>query len=422
MYAVSTLPYLYHLVTGQWPFILRELHEKYGSAVRFTSNDVSFITPSAWQKIYGYKKGGQPTFDKDRRLYRGSLTGADNILVADDADHSKMRRQLAHAFSEKALRGQEDFLKKYVDLLIMRLKAESAEGRSVDLVRWYNFMTFDVLGDLAFGESFGGLESGGYHPWVAMIFGGFKLATYNQALKRLPQIAPLLRPLLPKALLKNMQEHFQMSFSKARSRAESGQTDRKDFLSYILAAEDDKGMTSDEMGENSNVLIVAGSETTATLLSGTTFWLLKNPETYAKLTHEIRSTFRNEEDITMVSVNKCRYLLAVLNEGLRIYPPVPSGLGRICPEGGDIVDGYGVPEKVGASCPCKFRGPKTLADIGTQTVVSVPHWAAYHSTRNWIDPDGFHPERWLDEPRFAHDVKDVLQPFSFGPRACLGKK
>jgi cytochrome P450 len=257
-----------------------------------------------------------------------------------------MRRLLAHAFSERALRGQEDIMKRYMDLLITKLRGHASKGEAVDLVKWYNFTTFDIIGNLSFGEDFGCLDSGGYHPWVAMIFGSFKLSNYNQAIKRLPRLAPLLRYLLPQSLLKNQREHMQLSFEKAKQRAESGYAEREDFMSYILRHNDEKGMSADEIGENSNVLIVAGSETTATLLSGVTYFLLKEPRIYQKLAQEVRSAFENEDDITILNVNKLQYLLATLNEALRMYPPIPSGLPRIVPKGGEHVDGYWFPENV----------------------------------------------------------------------------
>jgi cytochrome P450 len=230
LYAISSLPFINRLIRGQWPFILKNLHDKYGPVVRFTQNDVSFVSSSAWKDIYGHKKAGQLSFDKDKRLYRGSP----GILVSDDADHSRIRRLLAHAFSEKALRGQEDIMKHYIALLITKLKNEATEGNTVDMVNWYNFTTFDLIGDLAFGESFGCLESGGYHPWVAMIFGGFRLANYNQALKRLPRLAPFVSWLIPQKLLRHQREHMTLSFEKAKKRAETGGPDRQDFMSYMV--------------------------------------------------------------------------------------------------------------------------------------------------------------------------------------------
>jgi cytochrome P450 len=54
--------------------------------------------------------------------------------------------------------------------------------------------------------------------------------------------------------------------------------------------------------------------------------------------------------------------------------------------------------------------------------VAVWHWATYHSAHNFTDPFGFHPERFLHDPKFASDKLDIVQPFSVGPRNCIGRK
>jgi cytochrome P450 len=58
----------------------------------------------------------------------------------------------------------------------------------------------------------------------------------------------------------------------------------------------------------------------------------------------------------------------------------------------------------------------------TQTAVGIPQWASYQSERNFRNHGQFVPERWLGDPDYAHDVREVLQPFSVGPRNCIGKK
>jgi cytochrome P450 len=93
-------------------------------------------------------------------------------------------------------------------------------------------------------------------------------------------------------------------------------------------------------------LIIGGSETTASLLSGVTYLLLRNPESYEKLKDEIRSTFRTQEDINMASVNRLTYMLACLDEALRMYPPIANGLPRVTPKGGATVMGQYIPEGV----------------------------------------------------------------------------
>lgn len=107
-----------------------------------------------------------------------------------------------------------------------------------------------------------------------------------------------------------------------------------------------QGLLFEELSSNAGLLIVAGSETTATLLSGATFFLTSNPTALRRLTEEVRSTFKRKEDITLRSVQSLPYMLACLNESLRQYPPVATGLPRRAPPGGAAIAGTLVPEGV----------------------------------------------------------------------------
>jgi cytochrome P450 len=97
---------------------------------------------------------------------------------------------------------------------------------------------------------------------------------------------------------------------------------------------------------NAGIIVIAGSETTATLLSGVIFLLLTNRDHLQKLTDEVRSTFKAEEEITLTSVQSLSYMLACLNEALRCYPPVMAGMPRITPKGGVMICGRLIPENV----------------------------------------------------------------------------
>lgn len=128
---------------------------------------------------------------------------------------------------------------------------------------------------------------------------------------------------------------------------------------------------------------------------------MKNPRVLEKLTAEVRSAFSHSDEITFTGVNKCKYLLACIEEALRAYPPSPQPHHRIVPPGGATVNGEFLPEGVS---------------------VSIPIYAASNSPTNWIRPDEFIPERWLGEnPEFDGDKRDASQPFQLGPRACIGR-
>jgi cytochrome P450 len=74
--------------------------------------------------------------------------------------------------------------------------------------------------------------------------------------------------------------------------------------------------------------------------------LLKSPDKLQHLTKEVRDAFKNFEDITMTKLGQLQYLQACIEEGLRMYPPVPAGLPRVTPPGGATVCGRWIPSGV----------------------------------------------------------------------------
>jgi cytochrome P450 len=172
-----------------------------------------------------------------------------------------------------------------------------------------------------------------------------------------------------------------------------------DFLYYILRQNQKGGVSQDEIILNSALFIVAGSETTASLLSGLLMHVLRTPDAYKKLTDEIRTSFPTAEKMDFLQLQELPYMNACIDEALRIFPPVPTGLTRTVPKEGDSVAGEWLPGGVTVSCHS---------------------WAATHSPNNFVRPDDFIPERWLDEA-YASDKRDASQPFSLGPRGCIGR-
>lgn len=266
--------------------------------------------------IYGHKTSMARTFQKEEFLYK-PVRGQTDIINANTEDHRRFRRLLAHAFSDRALRGQEEIMQHYVDKFIFHLTELAHQDAAIDIVRWYNFTTFDIIGDLAFGQSFGCLDSGGYHPWVAMIFSSVKSGPLRAAMQRLG-LDMFVSLVTPAHLKRSLEEHYQLSKSSAMKRLESRDTEREDFMSYILRHNDEKGMTRSEIAENAKLLIIAGSETTATLLSGVTFQLLTNRDKYESLVKEIRTSFTSEQEITITRVNQLQYMIATFSEALRV--------------------------------------------------------------------------------------------------------
>ena len=170
-----------------------------------------------------------------------------------------------------------------------------------------------------------------------------------------------------------------------------------DLLTRLLANREEEGVSFDELQAQADVLVLAGSETTATALSGILYYLGINPHVYARLAHEIRATLGSYEEITGRSTEPLPYLKAVIDEGLRIYPPAPIGLPRVSP--GETVDEHFIPQG---------------------TIVHVSSWSVTHSELCFHEPWKFIPERWLDPE--CKDDKSASRPFILGSRACLGRQ
>ncbi|KAH0591775.1 hypothetical protein MHUMG1_10474 [Metarhizium humberi] len=104
-------------------------------------------------------------------------------------------------------------------------------------------------------------------------------------------------------------------------------------------------MSMDELIRTFTFLIVAGSETTATILTGITNYLWHNPRVLRLLTEEIRSV-PSEQSLTLASTATMPYLNAVLKEGMRLCHPVPGALSRVVPPEGKVISGHFVPGNV----------------------------------------------------------------------------
>jgi len=106
------------------------------------------------------------------------------------------------------------------------------------------------------------------------------------------------------------------------------------------------------MMDTVDIMIVGGSETTATALSGATYLLATNKDVFMKLAQEVRSRFNHEDEIDLLSVQKLDYTMAVVQESMRVYPPVPAAMPRKAPpEGYTLRDGRHIPPNVRQQCP-----------------------------------------------------------------------
>lgn len=346
-------PYTCAALKGKHYLWVKKLHDYYDSdVVRTSPNELSFIGPSAWKDITG-GRAGRPPFEQDERVH-GKPPNPDravSMLTAKLPDHSRMRRVLDHAFSSKAFQEQQPVLESYVRKLIDNLREQVHYPRQgdVDLVKWLNWTTFDIIGDFSFGESFNCLGNQDNHPWLNTVFGNLKVVTFIGLTSRFFVFRKLLPYLIPKRAKEQTRIHFAYLDEKITKRIELG-TDRPDFITPMLKHNvKGKGMTPAEIRANMGLMIVAGSESVVTVTCGAIYYMLKNPATMQRLIAEVRDTFKSEADINSKSVPQLKYLTAVINESLRLYPSTPGLPACRVPQGGSIVSGHWVAGNVSFS-------------------------------------------------------------------------
>ena len=267
------------------------------------------------------------------------------------------------------------------------------------------YIAFDVMGDLCFAEPFGCLDQASATEWSTSVINVFIAATWTQGIRRLSGVDTWLEYLLTKLLIPAKaaewrKTHLNNSREKTIRRLANGDRDHADFVCQILNNESKKSLSQMEIILNFALFISAGSDTTATALTGWTYFVCTHSDVYSRLVREIRGAFTVDDDIKWEKVRKLEYLEATIYEALRLFPPSAASQQRIVPPGGANIDGYYVP------------AGKTVA---------VSPWAATHTRLNFHEPDLFRPERWLRDEKFSNDHLNASLPFGTGPRMCIGR-
>ncbi|KAK7957012.1 cytochrome P450 [Apiospora aurea] len=330
-------------------------------------------------------------------------------------------------FSDKALREQARIIESYADSFMARIRREMALSQTqgmVDLTKLYGYAAFDTITDLSLGESLcDGLEGLNEHGWVKNYFFHAKFSAIRTALSRFSPLDKVLGLALLSMTRKARQRNWKvitgaLNRRLAKAKHEKG-NERADLLSPLvdrLGSFEGSGkgptgsstITPGETLSNGIAFVIAGTQLNTNVLSTATYLLLRHREKWDRLADEVRTRFAAVEDITVQTTQDLPYLDATIDEALRIRHPTPINLPRAVPRGVSlVVDGQAIPEDV---------------------VVGINLQSIQNDSSLWVEPRGFHPERFLPathplyEARFEADVKDAFMPFSTGPRNCVGNK
>ncbi|KAG0691553.1 cytochrome P450 [Suillus ampliporus] len=421
--------------------VVHQLHKKYGTFVRLAPNHVSVADPDALQIVYAHGNGSLKSdfYDAFVSIHPGLFN------TRDRADHARKRKIVSHVFSQKNVLEFEPSIRLYVGQFMNQwdrffdgaLKDQSgSEGEGgwfgkggrlwLDCLPWYNYLAFDIIGDLAFGSpfgmiinakdsapiaisqkdvmnSYGSQNEGAFVNIPAVQF----LNDRGEFFASMGALPPAWRPwvrLLPWYRKGGIAVENSAGLAVAAvAKRFTTPTDRVDLLSKLQEGRDDEGnlMGREELTAEALTQLVAGSDTTSNSSCAITYYLAANPRVQDKLQKELDDALGSEDEYvsTYDQVKRLPYLEAVIHEALRIHSTSSLGLPRIAPEGGLTIRGIHFPQG---------------------TILSVPSYTIHRDTNVWgEDADAFRPERWFERDNAT--LQKGFNPFSYGPRACVGR-
>lgn len=234
---------------------MQKQHQIYGTVVRVSPNELSFASVGSYKTIYNHHVG-RPDFIKSE-FYEVFGAGFKSLCIGSERNvkrHAQMKRNLAGAFSTKALHEQEYIVDGAINGFIEKLALEGKGGRKpVNATQWFEMITFDILGEMAFGQSFGSIESGERHFWPSLILDHMSAINVADNLRRVPLLAAIGRLLSP-IMAASQNKHTGFVREKVASRL-ANPSDRKDFFSNLASKVESGEVELEEMTAHASTLM-----------------------------------------------------------------------------------------------------------------------------------------------------------------------
>ncbi|KAI9771193.1 MAG: hypothetical protein M1835_006465 [Candelina submexicana] len=292
---------------------VHQAHLALGPLVRIQPDHVSIADPDAIPIIYGHGNGFLKSeyYDAFVSITRGLFS------TRDRAEHSRKRKTVSHTFSTKSIGQFEQYMHGNLEELVKqwdRISSTASGGgyAHIDALHWFNYLAFDIIGDLAFGAPFGMLSKGKdvaevrktpdaaptYAPAVQVLN---RRGEVSATLGCLPSLKPYAR-YFPDPFFREgvaaVEDLAGIAIARVNERL-AKETDRVDLLARLMEARDDKGekMGREELTAEALAQIIAGSDTTSNTSCALLYWCLKTPGVVTKLQNELDQAIPGSDTI-----------------------------------------------------------------------------------------------------------------------------
>ena len=417
--------------TGARTLHLVELHKKH-PVIRIGPNALSYGDVRAIKDIYGHNT--KCTKDSQYLVTKGTHFHLADVI--DKPDHARKRKVLSSAYAIKNLEGWEHkvadvtarmmahFDKCCTEPLPQGHTTPKPEDVNVDYRAWSNFFSLDAIAYIGLSERLGFLDNGNDRIVGRRTDGSKYECNYRECLYETARKQSLLvwpyawYPLINKLadwipyygrMGKLAKDWDGIPLELAHRRLDRYRAGEKldDFFQTLM--EDKSGHPNElEWGEivaEINIMMNAGSATTAIAMTNVLYQLLKNPDCMRKVRQELDEALAEDdedEDAPAVvgydRVKHLPYLRACLDESLRLFTPTPQGLPRETPsEGTYVLDEF----------------------VPGGTTVSMAALIAHRQENVFPQAEKYLPERWLGEA--GKEIQPYFLSFSNGARGCIGR-
>lgn len=347
------------------------------------------------------------------QLMPKALGLAEGLLVTTGEAWKTGRHSLTPSFSGMKMKLMVPLIKRSSDVLVEKMGEFAESEKCVEVHNVYGSFTMETLIATAFGR-YVDLQRGEADQLTEAAAEIFRASEEQSSLSPDALLVPLsnfpwLEPLVLMAIKRSDPGQAVKLLNKTAvglisNRIQSQQPPKvKDLLQLMIESMDEEEkdkhqeLTSTQLAGFSVEFLLAGYETTSTVLSYTSYLLAMNPDVQEKLQTEIDNYFEEDPEASLYeAAQKIKYLEMVINESMRLYTPVPVTQ-RYCSKTVTI-------------------GNVTIPE-GTDIVIPIN--LIHHNPEYWPDPYKFDPERFTPEakasrPQMAH------MPFGWGPRNCIG--
>ncbi|KIX06621.1 uncharacterized protein Z518_04597 [Rhinocladiella mackenziei CBS 650.93] len=295
----------------------------------------------------------------------------------------------------------KDPISPFLEALLVSEKAQSAvqkvKAKGVcDRFEWWTYYTVDVIGRIAFGESFGMLELGKKTEFIQMFENFAMIGILRSEFPTLYRLICLIPSFIydinrdEKTIIRHDREII--------DRAKEGSIDRRTvFTGFLTETEiNETVIPRDSIVTEATGLVGAGGRTTSVTLTYLVWAVLSNHRIQEKLEEEVATL---PSDFTDAELEALPYMNAVIEETLRTYGPVPGALPRVVSEAGLHTSGHFIPPG---------------------TIVCTQSYSMHRKSEIYSNPECFEPERFLRKDYAGQEERSAFAAFGAGSRTCLG--